>query len=203
MKKTTLVIIVCSLLLLVSALLLINFKPKVSGVPNNDTQNNTQAQNNTPKVFLSKYPIILVHGWMGKAVDFAPYGLKLQEDGIAEYEGPVTKYDNQSVCPDNWPSSISVSAEYYYDFNKNKGIEEYASELEPVISLVKNCTGSDQVIIVAHSMGGLVSRKYMVDYGNASVKKLITLATPHYGYNQFTRLEIVFHDDRPFYWQSI
>jgi hypothetical protein len=41
-------------------------------------------------------------------------------------------------------------------------------------------------------MGGLVSRKYMADYGNASVNKLITLATPHYGFNQFTKSELIF-----------
>jgi pimeloyl-ACP methyl ester carboxylesterase len=178
--------------LLVSALLLTNFKPKVSEVPKNNTQNNIQSQNNTPKVFLSKYPVVLVHGWLGKAVDFGPYGLKLQEDGIAEYKGELNRYDNLSLCPEQWPKSIVVSAEYYYDFNRNQGIPEYASELKPIIQLVKNCTGSEQVILIGHSMGGLVSRKYMIDYGNASVNELITLATPHYGFNEFTRPEIIF-----------
>ncbi len=192
MKKITLIIIVCFSIFLISALLLTNYKPKVPEVPKNNTQNNTQAQNNTPRIFLSKYPIILVHGWMGKAVDFAPYGLKLQEDRIAEYKGTLTRYDNKSICPEQWPKAVSASAEYYYDFNKDNGIENYSSELEPIIQLLKNCTGSDQVILIAHSMGGLVSRKYMVDYGNSSINKLITLATPHYGFNQFTRSEIIF-----------
>jgi hypothetical protein len=40
-------------------------------------------------------------------------------------------------------------------------------------------------------MGGLVSRKYMADYGDEHVYKLITLATPHYGFNEFTRPEII------------
>ena len=193
MKKITVaIIVILSLLLLASALLLTNCKAKTPDVHINDTQNNTQAQNNTPKVFLSGYPIILVHGWLGKAIDFSPYGLKLQEDGIAEYKGDLNRYDNLSVCHEQWPKSVVVSAEYYYDFNRNQGIQEYASELKSIIQLAKDCTGSEQVILIGHSMGGLVSRKYMVDYGNTSVNKLITLATPHYGFNEFTRPEIIF-----------
>lgn len=197
MKKTNLIIFVCLILVSILIIVSIIWKPKTPVVPANNSQNNNNnslntSQNNASKVFLSKYPIIFVHGWMGKAVDFAPYGLKLKEDGIAEYKGTLTKYDNQSICPEQWPKAVSVSAEYYYYFNKDNGIENYSLELEPIINLVKECTGSDEVIIIAHSMGGLVSRKYMADYGNSSVKKLITLATPHYGFNQFTRSEIVF-----------
>jgi triacylglycerol esterase/lipase EstA (alpha/beta hydrolase family) len=197
MKKTNLIILACLILVIILILVLIIWKAKTPVAPANNPQNNNNhnqniSQDNMSQVFQSEYPVILVHGWMGKAVDFAPYGQKLQEDGIAEYKGTLTIYDNQSICPEQWPRAVSVSAEYYYDFNKDNGIENYSSELEPIISLVKNCTGSDEVIILAHSMGGLVSREYMVEYGNSSVKKLITLATPHYGYNQFTRLEVVF-----------
>jgi uncharacterized alpha/beta hydrolase family protein len=192
MKKITSAVIIALGIIII---LLIVFNNKIPGMPinnTNNTNNNTSAQNQTPGVFLSKYPIILIHGWMGKAVDFAPYGLKLKEDGIADYKGTLTRYYNMSVCPEQWPRGISVSAEYYYSFNKDNGIENYSSELKQVIELVKDCTGSEQVILIGHSMGGLVSRKYMVDYGNASVNKLITLATPHYGFNQFTKSELVF-----------
>jgi len=158
----------------------------------NNNQNNPNNQNNASAInFSSAYPIVIVHGWMGKAIDFKEYGTNLQKDGIAEYKGEMDRRSNASICPEGWPKAVSVSAEYYYDDNNEKGIESYASELNPVINLVRNCTGSDQVIILAHSMGGLVSRKYMVDYGNAQVKKLITLATPHYGFNEFTKSEIV------------
>lgn len=181
------------ILVTIIVLIVVSSSTKIPGIkPSNHTQGNASGQNSTPKAFLSKYPVILVHGWLGKAVDFGPYGLKLQEDGIAEYKGELSRYDNLSICPGGWPNPIIVSAEYYYDFNKDQGIPEYSSELNSIIRLVKRCTGSDQVIIIAHSMGGLVSRQYMVDYGNASVNKLITLASPHYGFNQFTKSEIVF-----------
>src|SRR5437867_7499101 len=37
------------------------------------------------------------------------------------------------------------------------------------------------VVILAHSMGGLVARSVMQDFGNNKVSVLITLATPHHG----------------------
>ncbi|MBN2052483.1 alpha/beta fold hydrolase [Candidatus Woesearchaeota archaeon] len=148
--------------------------------------NNTDGKN-----FSSAYPIILVHGWMGKAVDFSDYALTLQEEGVAAYKGAIDSASDNSICPEKWPSSISVSAEYYTEKNKNQGIEDYAKELEPIIDLTLQCTDSDQVILLAHSMGGLVSRQYIAEAGGGHVKKLITLATPHYGFNDFTRSEII------------
>lgn len=149
------------------------------------------AEKNQSIIGSSLYPIIFVHGWMGKSMDYLEYESKLEKEGIALAKGLIDRYSDESICPEKWPPAISVSIEYYYENNSNRGIEEYAKELAHSIDLVRNCTGSEQVIIIAHSMGGLVSRKYMIDYGNQNVKKLITLATPHYGFNEFTRTEII------------
>ena len=42
-------------------------------------------------------------------------------------------------------------------------------------------TGSPQVQLVGHSMGGLICRSYLARHGNQRVSRLITLATPHHG----------------------
>ena len=42
-------------------------------------------------------------------------------------------------------------------------------------------TKSQQVILVAHSMGGLVARAYMHAHANAPVARIITLGSPHRG----------------------
>jgi pimeloyl-ACP methyl ester carboxylesterase len=49
------------------------------------------------------------------------------------------------------------------------------------IESVKVQTGAQKVDIVAHSMGGLVIKKYIYDYPNSSVDKFIDIATPHLG----------------------
>jgi pimeloyl-ACP methyl ester carboxylesterase len=162
--------------------------------PGNDSAVIKPSENEAENITLassSPYPIIFVHGWMGKNLDYIEYEKKLESEGIALSKGLIDRYGNESICPEKWPVGVSVSAEYYYTDNFNRRIEEYASELNHSIELVIECTGSEKVILVAHSMGGLVSRKYMVDYGDAHIEKLITLATPHYGFNAFTRTEII------------
>jgi len=141
--------------------------------------------------FESGIPVVLVHGWLGKAIDFNSFADRLHIEGVAEKKDAILNNTNTSICPEGWPKNISVRAEYYYPYNENTGIEEYAKELVHAVDLTLECTGSDQVIIVAHSMGGMVSRKYMADYGHEKVKKLITLASPHYGFNNFTKGELI------------
>lgn len=49
------------------------------------------------------------------------------------------------------------------------------------IEAVCQATGSQQVTLIGHSMGGLVCRSYLARHGIARVNRLITLATPHQG----------------------
>jgi triacylglycerol lipase len=42
-------------------------------------------------------------------------------------------------------------------------------------------TGSKQVTLLAHSMGGLICRSYLARHGIERVDRLFTLATPHAG----------------------
>jgi pimeloyl-ACP methyl ester carboxylesterase len=42
-------------------------------------------------------------------------------------------------------------------------------------------TGARQVVLVTHSMGGLVARAYLRDHGAAKVARLVTLGAPHHG----------------------
>ena len=42
-------------------------------------------------------------------------------------------------------------------------------------------TGADQVVLIAHSMGGLVCRSYLARHGGQRVERLVTIASPHAG----------------------
>lgn len=87
---------------------------------------------------------------------------------------------------------------YWHSMSKallQANIAHYALDLEPVFSDIETyvpavhkaavgiCagTGHQKLIIVAHSMGGLVARAYLKAYGSAHVAKVITLGTPHNG----------------------
>ena len=60
-------------------------------------------------------------------------------------------------------------------------IDNYVDPVARRIDEVLAATGAGQVILVGHSMGGLVSRAYLQRYGAARVARLVTLGTPHHG----------------------
>lgn len=60
-------------------------------------------------------------------------------------------------------------------------IGKLVPQLNERIEAVCAATGSKQITLLAHSMGGLVCRSYLSRHGIARVARLITLATPHAG----------------------
>ncbi|MGE5651246.1 MAG: esterase/lipase family protein [Bacillota bacterium] len=76
-----------------------------------------------------------------------------------------------------------------------QNISHYALDMEPLIGSIdayvpmiheaveRICgeTGSGKIVIVAHSMGGLATRAYLRDHGDARIAKAVTLGTPHHG----------------------
>ena len=60
-------------------------------------------------------------------------------------------------------------------------IEEFVPQVELAIAELCARTGSDRVILVAHSMGGLVARAWLRHYGAARVARIVTIGTPHHG----------------------
>lgn len=60
-------------------------------------------------------------------------------------------------------------------------IDDFAPQVQAAVARLRRATGSAQVVIVGHSMGGLVARAYLRRYGHAEVARVITLGTPHHG----------------------
>ena len=54
-------------------------------------------------------------------------------------------------------------------------------ELGQRIEKVCKATGADRVVLVGHSMGGLVCRSYLARHGSDRVERLITISSPHSG----------------------
>ena len=110
--------------------------------------------------------------------------------------GTVTPQSGySSVAKGDWGksgSAVSIKTTYYYGVynengqlvskpSKSESIETYADRLKDMIELIKYRTNRDKVMIIAHSMGGLVSRQYIKKYGDSSVYKLIMIGTPNHG----------------------
>jgi len=60
-------------------------------------------------------------------------------------------------------------------------IECFAQQLATRIEGVCAATGAERVILVGHSMGGLVARAYLRRHGHRRVAKIVTIGTPHHG----------------------
>ena len=60
-------------------------------------------------------------------------------------------------------------------------IEAFADQLEDKIERISKATGARSVMVVSHSMGGLVVRAYMRKYGIARLASVMTIGAPHHG----------------------
>ncbi len=60
-------------------------------------------------------------------------------------------------------------------------IDDYAQGIERRIDEVLAATGAAQVILIGHSMGGLVLRAYLRRHGRDKVARIVTLGSPHQG----------------------
>ncbi len=152
------------------------------------------------------YPIIFVHGHSVGNEETTAYSVnaftemqdKLNEDGLVIKKSVITAFSNKSEISEGlWGKSdkpISIRTTYYkgrvehdgftIGNEDEKSIIEYGERLGGVVEIVKHHTGKNKVILVAHSMGGLVSRSYIKNNGGAeNVYALITIGTPHHGVN--------------------
>jgi hypothetical protein len=66
-----------------------------------------------------------------------------------------------------------------YDWRKN--IYEIADTFKLKIEEIKAKTHSNEIDVIAHSMGGLITKTFLVEYGANSIDKFIDLGTPHTG----------------------
>jgi triacylglycerol esterase/lipase EstA (alpha/beta hydrolase family) len=75
-----------------------------------------------------------------------------------------------------------VDAVYTLNYGPPYGdIEHFAEQLGAKIESVCAATGAARVLLVCHSMGGLVARACVRQRGPARIERIITIGTPHHG----------------------
>jgi hypothetical protein len=135
-----------------------------------------QVHNNILAVYpieIYRAPVLFVHGWRGNKETF-----KVMEDD----------FYNQNIYPDpiNHPLTLRMTWASHHGFKYNRSkVKKNGIDLL-LLKVINAGFSAGKVDIVAHSMGGLLSRLYIqeafnsVPYNN-DVHKLITLNTPHSG----------------------
>jgi pimeloyl-ACP methyl ester carboxylesterase len=104
----------------------------------------------------SRAPVLLIHGVLCNAGVWHPFKRWLETRGVA----PVYTLSYGPPL-----ASIELFA------------EQAAAKIEAILE----DTGAHKVIVVAHSMGGIVMRAYLRRFGGSKVASLVTIATPHEG----------------------
>ncbi|OVE75098.1 hypothetical protein BVX95_00200 [archaeon D22] len=145
-------------------------------------------------------PIIFLHGHVFNEEDSIEYSLgsfdmiqkELKDSGYVS-AGEIDLSSNfKSSALDEINNPLTFKASYYYiqfyelgDYRitaqKTERIENYALRLNEIIQEVLSLTNSDNVTIIAHSMGGLVTREYIALFGKQRVDKIILINTPNHG----------------------
>ncbi len=110
-----------------------------------------------PRRAYNQRPVLLVHGIVHNPSAFYKLKKKMDEEGW------------QNVYTINYSTSHG---------SLTKMVEILAKKVDLILEQTK----SGQIDIVAHSMGGIISRYFMtIGVGRGKVRNLVTLGTPHQG----------------------
>ena len=101
-------------------------------------------------------PVLLVHGYISNRGMWVRFRQRICAAGI----GPV----------------YSITLEPLFG-----SIDDMASQLATKIEAICHETGREKIAVVAHSMGGLVTRAYLCRDSSKRIAKFITLGSPHHG----------------------
>ncbi len=122
------------------------------------------------------YPIVFVPGLFGSLGDDVIHGTGEFSFGFAEKTyRPFIRILNEMGYVEGLNLFIS-----YYDW-KIRVLDAVDRYLFPNIEKIKKKTRADKVVIIGHSLGGLLGRAYMSCFSPSSVDKLIMIGTPNLG----------------------
>lgn len=158
----------------------------------------TEECNNNGDLF----PVVFLHGHAvseSVSIDYSLEGFnelqkRMEDDGYLN-AGTITIYTDKDTPGGSLGvvnSPVTIRGSYYFDLfkepenyvvvqRKSENIDTYAVRLKEVLDTVMFKTGKKKVNIVAFSMGGLVTRRYLQIFGGGDVDNVILLGTPNKG----------------------
>lgn len=89
--------------------------------------------------------------------------------------------DTYKGLMDNLSSQFPNREIYFFSYDWRQPNTDTADKLNEYIDTICRNSKSDEVELIAHSMGGLVVSKYVEIYGYNKVNNIITIATPYEG----------------------
>lgn len=149
----------------------------------------------TNPLIIWRPPVVLVHGLWGEMSDWATFTpfYDLTNNArffmrTAAYSYPVSVITSDPVYTQGQLVRVRANA-LGFEFNAPVVLSQIQEYIRQFRSRPGNPTAAAQADVVAHSMGGMVSRSLVglqayankESFGQGSVHKLITIGTPHFG----------------------
>jgi triacylglycerol lipase len=106
----------------------------------------------------STVPVLLVPGWLDTGRELAALRIRLLTAG--------------------WPATHVEAITFAEPTGSNR---RHAEELDSAVEALLEHSGAERVDIVAHSMGGLATRWYLLTRPDAPVRRTVFIASPHRG----------------------
>ncbi len=107
----------------------------------------------------------------------------LQRLPLSTYNGFFQHFKQQSYVMDTTANLTPASTTnlFCYSYDWRRSIAWNGEQLSAAIDQILQWTRSSQVILVAHSMGGLVAKSCIKDFNPDRINKVIFIGTPHLG----------------------
>lgn len=138
----------------------------------------------------SETAVVFIHGLGGSYSTWNSFANALQREW-KESDIYALEYDDYYNNVKNIPLYTFFIKSFF-----GQGIEQLSKHLDSFIKTI--CESYKNVILVCHSMGGLIARKYIINLLNrdrnvGKVKALITYATPHLGSSFANVVKAILH----------
>ncbi len=118
-----------------------------------------QAEEQMQQNFPDAPPLILVHGWNGDESTWPAPERLIELENLLQRDVYMFTY-RTAIYPNRFPPLEVVE-------------EQFTRYIAPY----------EQVDVIAHSMGGLLVRHYLADHDENPIRRVVFLATPHFGSN--------------------
>ncbi|MFT4311316.1 MAG: esterase/lipase family protein [Candidatus Woesearchaeota archaeon] len=149
-------------------------------------------------------PLVLIHGYSFGRANTPEYSTDIFNNMIKYLKNKNLYVDGGIVGPDtisfesSSPVPLVFRATYYFvtifdelgyvtSVSKSENIDTYAIRLNSIINDVLDATGAEKVDVVAHSMGGLVFRRYLQVFGEERIDRVVLVGTPNSGISSSVR----------------
>ncbi|MCC7574174.1 alpha/beta hydrolase [Candidatus Woesearchaeota archaeon] len=153
-----------------------------------------------------KNPLIVLHGYSFYSFNSALHSTNAFNDFVKQITQEHKYYPAGIIGPSYYPEyeeneltrnfATPIFKATYYEVLRFgeitpgelsiriQSITEHAEKLHEIIEYIKKITKKQEVDIIAHSMGGLVTRTYIEKYGENSLGTIILVGTPNQGVPQ-------------------